>query len=91
MLALQFSINFHHSLYGYISYVIFFVIVVTNCSLFIGLFEKRFQELDVTVKSYETLNQKLKEEYHDLQERTKTFESERNQFMEVNSILPACM
>ena len=51
------------------------------------MFEKRFQELDVTLKSYETLNQKLQEEYHDLQERTKTFESDRNQFTEVNPIV----
>ena len=59
------------------------MLVSANCSLSAGLFEKRFQELDVTVRSYEALNKKLQEEYHDLQERTKTFESERNQFLEV--------
>ena len=51
------------------------------------MFEKCFHELDVTVKSYRALNQKLQEEYHDLQERTKTFESERNQLTEVKIIV----
>ena len=45
-----------------------------------GLFEKRFKELDESVHSYEALQQQVKRDQRDLDERLRRYEEEREQF-----------
>ena len=47
-----------------------------------GLFEKRFKELDESVRTHEALNQQLKRDQRDLDERLQRYEEEREKFEE---------
>ena len=46
----------------------------------VGLFEKRFKELDVTVKSYQELNSKLLKESKELDDGLNKLEEQKRQF-----------
>ena len=55
-------------------------IVMPQTSINPGLFEKRFKELDESVHSYEALQQQVKRDQRDLDERLRRYEEEREQF-----------
>ena len=57
-------------------------IILHQCLEIIGIFEKRYKELENTIQDTFNLKRQLKHENHDLEARIKSYEQERTKFEE---------